>query len=636
MGDLGSELRKRVIASVVCGIMLVIGLPLAIIWGAAGSPSSQDMWRAIQARWTAPAVGTHFTILVADLVGDDTNRTQTRLLAEALAENRGLEVMWIGRALEWTDVGSVREGIEQAELTGQQWLAEKNADILIWGRVVSGTLQLRFLPRGGGRSGSHSYGALGAELELPNSFSDALAVQLAAVTLSHLAPATSAQGRYLVETLLRLAAKIKNLQQDSVLARTVTSEGLTYAYGLAMATVGKHNREPAFLEEAVKSYQKAQGVYVREQTPLAWAATHAALGDALLALADEEGGTVRLEAAVAAFQTALEVYTPERTPSEWAAAQAGLGSAVAALQNRQQAPRRLEQAVATSQAALVLYTREQTPLRWAVTRVGLRIALSLLGDGSIRNTHEGQLSSKAAGMEEALATYQAVLAVYTRERAPLLWAAMHFGRGIALTALAHDERGIERLEKGVAAFRAAQHVFAREQVPLVGAATQFGLGVALTEMGKRQCRVDLVEEAVAAHRDALKEFTPERMPLAWAATQYEVGYGLLRLGQWQIAQGEWQSGTALLEEAVAAFRAALQEFSPEQVPTRWAAAQDQLGVALALLGERDRGTARLEEAAEAFRHALEVFRAAGRESNADVTEADLRRAEALLAERGKQ
>ena len=68
--------------------------------------------------------------------------------------------------------------------------------------------------------------------------------------------------------------------------------------------------------------------------------------------------------------------------------------------------------------------------------------------------------------------------------------------------------------------------------------------------------------------------------------------------------GERESGTARPQEAVAADRAALEEYTREQVPLDWAMTQSNLGAALETLGQRENGTERLQEAVPAYRAAL--------------------------------
>jgi tetratricopeptide (TPR) repeat protein len=86
--------------------------------------------------------------------------------------------------------------------------------------------------------------------------------------------------------------------------------------------------------------------------------------------------------------------------------------------------------------------------------------------------------------------------------------------------------------------------------------------------------------AANEHFAALLRLQPRALlPLDWAATQSNRPAVLRTLGQ-------MEHGTARLKEAVAAYREALQEYSRQRSPVRWAAIQNDLGLTLWRLGER--------------------------------------------------
>ena len=109
-----------------------------------------------------------------------------------------------------------------------------------------------------------------------------------------------------------------------------------------------------------------------------------------------------------------------------------------------------------------------------------------------------------------------------------------------------------------------------------------------------------LDAALKAYRDALEQWTRERAPLKWAMTQSGLGNALQMLGN-------REGGTARLKEAIAAFRAALEEYTRARVPLEWAGTQNNLGGALLALGKRESGTDFLQEAVTAFRAALEEY-----------------------------
>src|SRR5580658_5928345 len=100
---------------------------------------------------------------------------------------------------------------------------------------------------------------------------------------------------------------------------------------------------------------------------------------------------------------------------------------------------------------------------------------------------------------------------------------------------------------------------------VIVAAIQMNLGAALETLGEREGRAARLEGAAAADRAALEEYTHDGAPLKWALTQINLGNVLQTLG-------EREGNTARLEEAVVAYHAALEECTRDQVPLQWALA----------------------------------------------------------------
>ena len=110
----------------------------------------------------------------------------------------------------------------------------------------------------------------------------------------------------------------------------------------------------------------------------------------------------------------------------------------------------------------------------------------------------------------------------------------------------------------------------------------------------------------------------------------------LSFGNALVTLGERESGTERLDQAVDAYRAALEEYTREQVPLDWATTQNSLGVALLTLGERERDTERLEQAVDAYRAALDVFADEGLPRDRAVVQNNLARTLKRLSERESQ
>lgn len=132
------------------------------------------------------------------------------------------------------------------------------------------------------------------------------------------------------------------------------------------------------------------------------------------------------------------------------------------------------------------------------------------------------------------------------------------------------------------------------------AMAHFWRGNALAKLGGRDSETARLEEAMTAYRLALEYWTLQREPLRWASTQNNLGVALQKLGERQI-------GTERLEEAVRVFRQVMESRTREQDPLSWAGTQNNLGNALQELGARTSGTAELEGAVMAYRLALEEW-----------------------------
>ena len=513
--------------------------------------------------------GTHFTILVANIHGDEGFRQTDRIAAALSVEQGGVHVIKVGRSLSPPGVGDVTRGQQRNEAKARSWLGKKRGDLLIWGLVAGERLRLWLVSSEKTTTGLYGFSGEG-EFELPADFNEDFAAALVSLALSRVSPATEEAGRYLADVLQPVAEKLQHLLARPPPGLDPEQKGtLNHALGLAASVTGEQSGRNDWLKTAINAYRQVLKEYTRERVPLQWAMTQNNLGNALARLGARESGIARLEEAVAAYRRALEVQTREQVPLDWAMTQNNLGSALTRLGEREAGTARLEEAVAAYRQALEEYTRERVPLDWAMSQNNLGNALSKLGE---------------------------------------------------------RESGTDRLEEAVAAYRQALEEYTRERVPLEWGATQNNLGAALASLGERESGTGRLEESVAAYRQALEVRTRERVPLDWASTQNNLGAALANLG-------ERVPGTVRLEESVAAFRQALEEYTRERVPLDWATTQNNLGAALMRMGEREPGTVRLEEAVAAHRQALEIFQAAEAEYYLRGVEENIAGVEAILSQR---
>jgi tetratricopeptide (TPR) repeat protein len=361
--------------------------------------------------------------------------------------------------------------------------------------------------------------------------------------------------------------------------------------------------------------------------------------DALESRGDEFGDNAALVDAIAMYRDKVLPRAPRsERPYDWAATQNNLGLALWALGERESGTAHLEEAVAAFRAVLEEMTRDRVPLGWAATQNNLGLALWTLGERE----------SGTARLEEAVAAFRAALEEKPRDRVPLSWATTQNNLGLALQAIGERESGTgtARLEEAVAAYDAALEELPRDRVPLKWAGTQSNLGNALSSLGERELGTEVSDrfqngrgvpnqalrdrgdshlaDAVAAYRLALEEWTRDRVPLKWAGTQNNLGIALRVLS-------ERDSGTVRLEEAVAAFRQALEETTRDRAPHDWAGIQVALGNSLEELALRLRDPVRMKEAISRMRAAVSVYQEGADKYALPIAETRVREMEASLA-----
>jgi len=126
----------------------------------------------------------------------------------------------------------------------------------------------------------------------------------------------------------------------------------------------------------------------------------------------------------------------------------------------------MEIAIAGYEIVLTVFTRDAFPQDWAKTQNNLGNAYSyrILGD-------------KAQNLEEAITAYTAALTVYTRDTFPQQWATTQNNLGIAYSDRIMGDKA-HNLKQTIASFSAALQVLTREAFPQNHAETLFNLGTA--------------------------------------------------------------------------------------------------------------------------------------------------------------
>lgn len=245
----------------------------------------------------------------------------------------------------------------------------------------------------------------------------------------------------------------------------------------------------------------------------------------------------------------------------------------------------IEIAIAGYELVITVITREVSPEEWAILQNHLGLAYLKRIDGNLAQNWEG-----------AIAAFQAALQVYTREALPHQWAEIQNNLGLAYFNRIQGDRSLN-IEQAIWYYQAALEVYPRSQIPQDWATIQNNLGLAYLHL-IRADRAENLEAAIAAFSAALQVRTREELPQQWAETQKNLGNTYTE----RICGNRAEN----VEAAIAAYIKALQVYSYETSPLDWAMLQDDLGNAYCDLIRGD-WVKNQEAAIAAFQSALLVY-----------------------------
>lgn len=203
---------------------------------------------------------------------------------------------------------------------------------------------------------------------------------------------------------------------------------------------------------------------------------------------------------------------------------------------------------------------------------------------------------RADNIEKAIEHLKAALAVWSRDTAPVPWAAAHNDLGAAYWQRVRGARD-DNQESAIAHFEAAQTVFSRQAYAERWAQLSNNLAIVYWSRINGDPDANL-ERSIALFEDALTVITRESNPLLWAAAQNNLANAFARR-----VSGDADENR---EMAIKHLEAALTVFSREQSPNQWAEAQNNLALAhlARTRGDQDKNR---EQAIAELESALSVF-----------------------------
>jgi hypothetical protein len=284
----------------------------------AGADALCVLHESVAGHWpfaTQQVTPNRFTILIATIDRDDSDRTYTRAVARAFLKRNDIDRIDTCRVLRLSDVG--RDAEVFAGATARKWLVQRRADLLIAGELQQKdkAVSLWFFDRDPTHDWKASSFHLDANL-LKEDFAEAASTQLLGVALSAIKPATEENGKYIVVVLKPIVERLRHLLEATGSFTKNQKADLQNALGLTLSAIGDQAGDNSALAGAAAAYRAALAERTRDRVPLDWATTQNNLGTALQTLGERESGTARLEQAVAAWKACLTV-TASAWPPAW-------------------------------------------------------------------------------------------------------------------------------------------------------------------------------------------------------------------------------------------------------------------------------------------------------------------------------
>jgi CHAT domain-containing protein len=240
---------------------------------------------------------------------------------------------------------------------------------------------------------------------------------------------------------------------------------------------------------------------------------------------------------------------------------------------------------------------------WATAKLGevppsqsVAIAREIVSLIASIHYHFGMMNDRY--LEIAIASYESVMQIITRDAFPLQWGDIQNNLGACYGERTLGEKA-ENQERAIASLKNALQVYTYEAFPEDWGLLQSNLGNLYVER-IRGDKTENLEEAIAYCQSALLIRTPSAFPVEWAATQVNLSYAYLHRIRGNRAEN--------LEEVIACCQRALQIYKPEFFSERWAKAQANLASAYLHRIFGDEAENR-EEAIACARKALQVLTA---------------------------
>ena len=411
-----------------------------------------------------PINGKPFTILVANLDGDAEELQATAKLHSLLNGIEGLIIKIIPQSLS-IDIASTRfRGLKMAATRGRYWLAEEDAQLLLWGDVIRADIveqmsanspgkfrwgkgeavsliRLRFINLLGEVDSRPGGLLLGDHIDIPLSAEGEWRSALRAFILEGIYPEDEA-GRQFRQYMLANDAAAMRFQGEPEGSNILHAQRAALFIVQANAMIATNSNQA---KEALEIYREAVELVDSGKDLVEWWALKLHMAAALESLGHQN----ELFEAAECCQEALEAVTLIDAPQEWGATQYRLGRALFNLGEVTFDSSILKESLEANQAALQVYTRNSVPLRWGEIMNVIARTLILLSD-----KNQG-----AELLTRTIEICRTALGVLSPETAPFTIGALRNNLGSALFLIAKRSREPSLLDQSEAEFQAAIEVY---------------------------------------------------------------------------------------------------------------------------------------------------------------------------------
>ncbi len=377
------------------------------------------------------------------------------------------------------------------------------------------------------------------------------------------------------------------------------------------------------LQKAIKHYEQAMTIWIRQERPQRWARLQESIADAYQARPRDR--EANLKEAIHRYEQALEVLDRSGHEAHWARIQhqmgtiwlramphdrsEGLRKAIAhfkkALKVRQQTAEEQFQEWADTQLSLAMaYTERQCQDRAANITHAIELceevaqACQRKGHGELEGEARSTLADayvrrirgdRGLNLETAITHYQEAIGL---QQGALRGRSLH-NLGVAYTRRIRGDR-LENLESAIQYYQNALDLLPQELLPIDGAALQRDLADAHWQLGRHWKRDDPMEserclmKGIEHAEGASRIYTQQKLEAERAAALYIMGN----------LHAEWPTiaRVAHLWEAISWYKQSLALRSPRTSPVEYAQTLNSLGVTYLELGLHARAIRHFEKA----------------------------------------